>query len=300
MANTDVSSQLGTAGLAFGDLIALTGKAVAASQQRLNETAAATTSALAKTVVPIVAIEETVYDDEGRVTGHNTFVQSLPLLDLIDPVGYEWSEVRIQGKFNALQFESSSAATADASTGGQSTDHHQLGFRLGGLFANFQYDVTSVGSTTSSHTELDRNTEMSSSVGLMRMNATLEPRHDIGVPKPRQVIVGPEIAVDLGAVALVGNPATARTMEVTITYTRDQGSTAIADKTLSIQVAGLTWDYASGTATDADGAAVTDSNGRIRILLHRDLATPGTDAAPSDWVVSVRKGILSNTTVVTL
>ena len=300
MANTDVSGQLGTAGLAFGDLIALTGKAVASSQQRLNETAAATTTALARTIVPIVAIEESVYDDDGNTVGHNTFVQNLPLLDLIDPVAYEWSEVRIQGKFNAEQFESSSTATTDTSSGGQSTTHTPLGIFLGGIFKNFQLDQAVLGDSASTHTELDRQTEQSSSVGLMRMSATLEPRHDIGVPKPRQVIVGPEIAVELGAVAAIGTPPTARTIEVTVTYSRDQGSTPIQDKTLSIQVTGLTWDYAAGTPTDADGARITDSSGRIRIVLRRELSTPGADPAPSDWVVSVRKGIVSNTTVVTL
>ncbi len=59
MANNDTATQVTTAGLAFGDLIKLTGKAVADTQQVLNKTAAESTSALATTRVDVVAVQKT-------------------------------------------------------------------------------------------------------------------------------------------------------------------------------------------------------------------------------------------------
>ena len=104
MANTDVSGQLNTAGMAFGDLVRLTGQAVANTQQELNKTAADTTSALATTLVDVIAVQEVEYDDTGTVTGAQTFTQKLPLIDVVDPVLYQWSQVRLQGRFTASQF----------------------------------------------------------------------------------------------------------------------------------------------------------------------------------------------------
>ena len=80
----------------------------------------------------------------------------------------------------------------------------------------------------------------------MRMNAILEPRHDIGVPKPRQAIVGPSISVDAGPIADVGGPpATSRTMEVVITYENADGD-PIAGKTLAVDTSGVAWEYVGG------------------------------------------------------
>ena len=104
MANTDVSGQLNTAGMAFGDLVRLTGQAVANTQQELNKTAADSTSALATTLVDVIAVQEVEYDDAGTVTGAQTFTQKLPLIDVVDPVLYQWSQVRLQGRFTASQF----------------------------------------------------------------------------------------------------------------------------------------------------------------------------------------------------
>src|SRR4029079_10588944 len=104
MANTDVSGQLATAGLAFGDLVKLTGQAVADTQQTLNKTAADSTSTLAQTLVDVIVVQETDFADNANVTGGKSFTQQLPLIDFVDPVLYQWTQVRLQGRFVASQF----------------------------------------------------------------------------------------------------------------------------------------------------------------------------------------------------
>jgi hypothetical protein len=282
MANTDVSGQLANAGLAFGELVKLTGQAVADSQQKLNLTGADSTSALASTLVDVIAVEEVDYDDDGVVTGTRSFSQQLPLIDFVDPVLYQWTQVRLQGRFTASQFATTSST--DTTTGNSVDDSGQAGFGIifGLGYTNFQYDSTQV--------HVDTNLRMESSVGLLRMNAILDPRHDIGVPKPRQAIVGPRISIDAGPITDVGNPATSRTMEAVITFTRDNGD-AIANKELSIDTQGVGWAYKA--------ANTTDTNGHVTIVLTRLFVGDTPDRTPLDFIISVRKGIVSESTTVT-
>jgi hypothetical protein len=283
MANTDVSGQLSTAGMAFGDLVRLTGAAVADTQQKLNKTAADSTSALAKTLVDVIAVQEVDYDDNGNVTGSKTFTSQLPLIDVVDPVLYQWSQVRLQGRFTASQFGATSST--DTHTNNSTDGSGQAGVLLifGGGYNNFQWD--------DSQTHVDSNFRVESSVGLMRMNAILEPRHDIGVPRPRQAIVGPQISIDAGPIADVGAPATSRTMEVVVTYLKADGA-PISGKELSIDTQGVGWSYKAGVAT-------TDATGALTIVLTRQFVGDTPDRTPVDFVVSVRKGIVGESTTVT-
>ena len=283
MADTDVSGQLATSGLAFGDLVKLTGQAVADTQQKLNKTAADSTSALAKTLVDIIAVQEVDYDDDGNVTAAQTFTQQLPLIDVVDPVLYQWTQVRLQGRFTASQFASTSSSSTSTDTSTDSSGQAGLFLIFGGGYNNFQYDDT--------QTSIDTNFRAESSVGLIRMNAVLEPRHDIGVPKPRQATVGPRISIDAGPITDVGNPATSRTMEAVVTYTNAQDQ-PIPNKELSIAAQGVAWAYKGGVST-------TDGTGALTIVLTREFVGDDPDRTPVDIVVSVRKGIVSESTTVT-
>jgi hypothetical protein len=284
MADTDVSGQLAVAGMAFGDLVKLTGQAVSDAQQTLNKTAAASTSTLARTLVDVIAVQETDYDDDGNVTGATSFTQKLPLIDFVDPVLYQWTEVRLQGRFLATQFSATSAT--DTSSGHTADDAASTGplIFLGAGFFTQQFDATS--------TQLNTDVRTESSVGLIRMNAILDPRHDIGVPPPRRAIVGPRIQIDAGPIQDVGPAAapTGRTMEAIITFTRDDGA-AIANKELSIDTPGVGWAYKAG--------ATTDANGQVTAVLSRSFVGATPDRSPIGVVVSVRKGLVGESATLT-
>lgn len=284
MANTDVSKELATAGMAFGDLVKLTGQAISDAQQTLNKTAAASTSTLARTLVDVIAVQETDYDDDGNVTGATSFTQKLPLIDFVDPVLYQWTEVRLQGRFLATQFAGTSTTeTSSAHSADDSVTTGPLIF-LGAGFFTSQFDVTS--------THVDTNVRVESSVGLIRMNAILDPRHDIGVPKARQAIVGPRIQIDAGPIQDVGPAAapTGRTMEAVITYAKSDGA-PIANKELSIDTPGVGWTYKAG--------ATTDANGQLTAVLSRSFVGATPDRTPIGVVVSVRKGLVGESATLT-
>ncbi len=174
----DVSDELSRAGMSFGKLVELTGKAVADTQFKLNQTGAAMASVLATTQVDVIAVQESIYDDEGNLDESKTFTRKLPLINFIDPVFYEWTAVRLQGQFYASEFVSSQESTT-------STFHSTDGSGNAGLGIIFGFGYTSMnyGST---NTSSNIDTSADRSFGHVRASALLQPKRDIGVPPPRQ------------------------------------------------------------------------------------------------------------------
>lgn len=288
-ADANVADEGRAAGVSFGTLIQTTGNAVASTQSALNDSSAATATALASTLVDVIALQERIYDDQGNVVNAKSHVLKLPLITFIDPVFYQWSSVRLQGYFYASEFASetsiSSSVTAkNASAGGASV----LGFTFGsGRF--------SLGTT---RTDLEIETSSDTSFGLVRMNALLEPRRDVGIPKPTQVIQGPSLTIIQGEI--INDPATgvpaSRTMSLLIEYRRRDG-TPIAGKSISIETNGVAWNF------DTD-PAVTDADGHLALTLNRQfIAATGEGAEPpdtsaQDFIITARIGLVQNNTTV--
>lgn len=282
----DVSDELGRAGAAFGDLVRLTGKAVADTQRKLNKTGAATTSALASTLVDVIAVTETIYDEDGTLTESKSHTLKLPLITFVDPVVYEWSEVRLQGRFFAREL---GTASGSSSSSGSSSD----GSGQAGIGIVFGFGYTSFGSRRNS-VESEVNANQDLSMGELRMSADLRPRRDIGVPKPREAMQGPQLAIlpgEIQDVAAAGANPAQRTMTVTFQYFKRDGS-PIQGRQLAIETDGVPWDFDGG-------ANATDAAGKLSIKLRRVFLDPEADTSPEDVVVTGRKGLVNNSTTVT-
>src|SRR5687768_2837778 len=178
--NTNVPAGLAGAGNSFGELIKGVGKAVAETQLKLTENSADTTSKLAKTLVEVVAVQETIYDDAGNITGSESHVQKLPLLNFVDPAFYHYPQVKIEGHFviDSLATDSSSSVDTSASSFG-------MGFSLSSKPGIFGISKTSVGggfsaSSVSTSTDVDVQTNQSTAVGRMRLYAQLTPQSGLG------------------------------------------------------------------------------------------------------------------------
>jgi hypothetical protein len=288
-ADANVADEGRAAGVSFGTLIQTTGNAVASTQSALNDSSAATATALATTLVDVIALQERIYDDQGNVVDAQSHVLKLPLITFIDPVFYQWSSVRLQGYFYANEFASdttisTSVVTTNTSAGGASV----LGFTFGsGKF--------SLGAT---RTDLEVESSSDTSFGLVRMNALLEPRRDVAIPKPTQVIQGPSLAIIQGEIVNdppTGTP-TSRSMSLLIEYRRRDGS-PIPAKSISIETNGVAWSF------DSD-PAVTDAEGHLSLTLNRTfIAATGEGAEPpdtsaQDFVISARIGLVQNSTTV--
>ena len=282
--DANITPELDRAGRSFGNLVRTPGSAVAETQRRLNETGAATATALANTLVDVIALQEKLYDDQGNVTQVKSHVEHLPLVNFIDPVFYQWSQVRLQGVFNAFELAS---ATSSSTFDHQSDDKSgQGGFLV--IFGGGRTTFDAQGSTSETNTKSDTDR----SFGNVRMNALLEPRHDVTVPRPTQVIQGPRLALIHGSVTdvLSGAVLTARTMDVLIQYHRRDG-TAIAGKSISVETPGVSWSFT--------GAQTTDASGNLQIQLRREFLDEDADKTSKDFVVTARIGIVQNSTTVT-
>jgi hypothetical protein len=284
--DANVTDEISRAGASFGDLILTTGKAVAETQRKLNETGANTATELANTLVEVIALQERVFDDQGNVIEGKSYVQHLPLVNFIDPVFYQWSQVRLQGLFYAGEFASASSTSSVSASGSANVGINFLAVS-GGY----------TGKSSTSQVNTDRDSDMS--YGNIRMNALLEPRADIGVPKPTQIIQGPRLAIIHGAIADVKPAAvlTGRTMAVMIEYHKRDGS-PLADKSISIEAPGMQWSYMVLNAP-TETPQQTDADGKLEIQLRREFLDEDADTAPKDFVVSARIGILQNNSTVT-
>jgi len=282
----DVSDEINRAGMSFG-LMEFTGKAVAETQLKLNETGAAMASTLATTQVDVIAVQESIYDDEGNLDSAQTFTRKLPLINFIDPVFYEWRGVRVQGYFSASELVASQESSSTTSSGG---------FGFGGVGISFGViGLGGIGTSSSTTTTTsDVNQSFDRSYGRVRASALLEPKRDIGVPAPRQVVRGPSLTVIAGEIkdVITSGALTARTMSVLLEL-RKQDGTAIAGKSISIETDGAPWSFTTA------GAETTDAAGQVGITLRRDFIGETPDTAPKDVVLSARLGLVSNSTTLT-
>ncbi|HEX6747718.1 MAG TPA: hypothetical protein VF092_10545 [Longimicrobium sp.] len=291
---SDVSGEGRAAGLAFGELIKKTGEAVAQTQKLLNKTSAASATALAETLVDVVAVEEKTYNDSGVLTTSKAHSLQLPLVNFIDPTFYRWSQVRLQGEFIAREFVSESTSSTDTSQ-----TRSNVGIKLGGLFgigfATGSGNFSASGTSTSTKTEASEDL----SYGRVRANAQLTPRPDVTVPRPNQVIQGPRLSIIPGEIKDLkdaGGKLVGRTLSVLLGYHRMTGE-AIAGKTLAIDSEGVSWSYSD------PAKKTTDANGLVEITLRREFVpdaegNPG-DTRAKDFVVTARIGIIQNSTTVT-
>jgi hypothetical protein len=278
-----VGDELDRAGVAFGDLVETTGQAIANTQLRLDLNSAATAQALATTQVDVIAARETTYHDNGTINTQVDHTMKLPLINFIDPVFYEWSHVRLQGQYYAME-----VATAAKAHSKRYTKQSRTG--QAGLLVLFGGGRTSSRSST---TVIDRESTSArdTSVGRMRMNALLRPRTDVSVPKPTQVIQGPNISILQSEFTPdnTGGFLSARHMEIVIQFSSREGN-PIPSKEFSIETNGLTWEYT--------GAHVTDADGNVSLSLTRSFVDAEADTTPTDFIVSARKGMVSNSVTV--
>lgn len=283
-ADANVANELVGAGIAFGTLVERTGAAVAATQLRLDASSAETATALAGTLVNVIAVSERVFRDDGTLDHVTNHVRPLPLISFIDPVFYQWTSVRLQGEFFAREF----AASNETSSSSSSSSTNLFGAGVSMILGPGAFSIggSSSGRTTSAEVSTDI------SLGRIRASALLEPRDDVSIPKPNQVIRGPRLALIQGEIAdvLDGGALIGRTMSMLVQLNRRDGA-AIAGKALSIETAGVPWRHL--------GDGVTNAAGQVEIELRRDFLDEDADTTPESFIISARIGLISNSVTVT-
>lgn len=297
--DANVNDESEGAGVAFGELMKSVGLAVAETQMQLNLTAADMANLLSNTPVDVIIAEEEVFDDQGIRVGATSYKSTLPLINFVDPVFYEWPNVRLQGVFVAEEFTAASAtnitqvsATLGASAGGAGKK-----FAIRRKAPTIRVDVGASNTNITSQFASDR------SYGRMRMNAMLTPRNDVVIPKPKVVTVGPRL--EFFQVAIETNSAAPeRTAQLIVQYSKlDQVTNervGIKDKTISMETGGVDFKFRKSDFTPLTGDPKTDIEGKLYVELKRTFSTQvDANAAPSMPVtVSARIGFVTASTTV--
>ena len=286
--DANVNDELGTSGVAFGEVIKSVGAAVSTTQSRLNKAGAAGATALAETMIDVIALQEKVYDDSGNLTNVRTHTRTLPLINFLDPVIYQWDHVRVQGHFVANEFVADSSVSVDTKTqsAGVSLSLGKIFSGGGGIGGNYNNTSTQTDATSSQTYDV--------SLGFVRMNSLLTPRQDVGVPKPNLALQGPSLGIIAGEIRDLGDT---RTMSVLIRYHRN--GVGIANKPISIESQGMAWSFADPAQTRTSAAGDPQGAGNLEILLSREFLDPDEDRSPRAFQLSARIGIIEATAALT-
>lgn len=201
-ASSDVTDEAKETAVAFGELVKNIGLAVAATQAELDKTLVATAEALSKTRIDVVHTFEQQLDDEGQLkSGGEAKIQSLPLTNFIPMTSYMCSRVYIEGDMKVQEFNSKTGfdIMSKSSSGGLRLGG---GFGLGGFSANGGFGYGS----SSNQTSVQNGYSMDNAAGSIRMEATIEPRTDIELPKPLILQKGPVMTATVTGVEEIKEP----------------------------------------------------------------------------------------------
>jgi len=266
-ASSNVTDEAGETSVAFGAFVKNVGLAVAAAQAELDATLVKTAEALSKATIDVVHTFEQQLDDEGRLqSGGEAKIQSLPLANYVMPTAYQWSRVYLEADMKVQEFNSKSGfdIMSKTSSGGLRLGG---GFGLGGWSANGGFGYGS----SSNQTSVQNGYSMDNAAGSMHMEATLEPRGDIELPKPLILQKGPVMTATVTGVQEIPDPnppanTTAKVIgkEATVLVTvKKANNTANSGKTLQYSV-----DQPNVTHKPAV-SLTTDANGQISLVVTR-------------------------------
>jgi hypothetical protein len=210
----------------------------------------------------------------------------------VSPVYYEYPTVRLQGRFRVDEFVADTKSSVDTSSSGS-------GFGVGMSLQKKAFSLGASGgfSSSSSSKSTEVTTDVASASGQMRMFARLQPRDDVGIPKPLRVISGPRISIavlDLRDDTSDPKFALVRKLSVQLNL-RNPSGVPIKDKLLSIETEGIAWNYVP------EDNKLTDVDGNVEIELTRSIpkaaeGEPAPDTSAKPVVVAAFLGMVSNRT----
>jgi hypothetical protein len=294
-AESDITSELSGGGVAFGEFVKSVGLAVAAAQAQLDKTLVDTAKALSDQRINTVAVfEQQINDETGLMDRGQVHTQELPLTNYLMPTAYQWSRVYLEADMNVQEFNSRSgfniqqkSFSADARVSG---NYGFGGFGVKGT-AGMSYGTSS--------TSLDAAYGQDVAAGKLHMEATLEPRGDVELPRPFVLQKGPRLQVAVGGREdiMEGTGDTAKKVghkvKVSATLLKTDNSPN-GGKDLAINISEPTLNYRT------IGDAVTDAGtGKVEWEIERRASTEEL-GTPVRAIARVSFGLVSGAAAVSL
>jgi hypothetical protein len=291
---SDVTNELAGGGVAFGSFVKSVGLAVAEAQTQLDKTLVDTAKALSDTKINTVAVfEQQVKDEDGTMDKGVVHVQELPLTNYLMPTAYQWSRVYLEADMNVQEFNSRSGFNIQQKS--FSADARMSGSYS--LFGGFGARGTAGTSYGSSSTGTDASYGQDVAAGKLHMEATLEPRGDVELPRPFVLQKGPRMQLQVGSRTPIHQdndttkPVIGQKVGLTAVLLKTDGSAMEAGKAISLNISEPSLNYTA--------SGVTDGNGKMNIEITRSGAMydPNT---PVRAMVRVSFGLVSSSVGVVL
>jgi len=294
----DVTDEIAKGGPAFGSFLKSVGMAVAESQKALDQTLVATAQELSNQKIDVIAVfEQVLQDSDGQMTQGNVQLQKLPLINYLMPTAYNFSRVYLQADMKVSEFNAANGFNIKGSSTSVSAS------------AKASYGLTSgfgaSGSASFGYSTFNRSGEVSvaqdSAAGAIHMEATLEPRADVQLPRPFVIQKGPRVQVRIDSSSDLTGPAPAGggaapkigrqiVLKAKLLQTDGQPN---AQKTLEVTV--------SDPQFNRDAVNATDGQGETTITIKNQWGSGVTqEPERKQAVVSVGVGLATQTIPISL
>lgn len=290
-----IGDELAAAGRALGRFMESTSLAMAKTQGKLNKNSAIMAEELCKTEVELIRARETIYDDAGKIQDIRIVTGNGRLIEVVDAAFYQFDALSVQAQFSATELATSSQSKVKQASIGAS-----VGVSKGGGLLSRPRASGSV-SGSASFSDVTVGTTFDSSVGVMRMNTLVVPNESASIPKPLLILQGPNIVIGAGAVSTNATTG-ARTLVVTITVTKKDGTTPNDGRILAIDTDGIDWEIVPSTnppANPIQDAPQTDAGGILAIRLTRQQTPNAPPLESRQAAIGVRLGLATATATVT-
>jgi hypothetical protein len=293
----EITDELEKGGPAIGSFLKAVGMAVAETQSALDASLVKTAQELSKTNIRTVAVFEQNLDADGNMTKGNPIIQELPLINYLMPTAYAFSQVHLTADMEVSEFNATNGLNIKKSS------------FSAGVSAKANYGLGGFGASGSMHVgysndSLNVNTSQAQdrAAGKLHMEATLEPRTDIQLPRPFIIQRGPRLRLmvteikDLTDTPQGTDPPKVVGREATIqAILTDDGGQPLGGKTLQVNCDQPTLNYTASGTTGGQGS----ENGKVSIKVSRQ--GPNYDPKASiTGNIRVWMNLVTATTPVTL
>jgi hypothetical protein len=289
---TDEAKDMGPV---FGDFLKSVGLAVAETQEKLDETFRKTAEALSKQEINVVAVFEQELDDNGKMKEGKPITMALPLITYVMPTIQEISRCEISADMKVREFSSGNGFQIQGKSQSLSTGvSGSYGMFGGSVSGHFSYGQSSAEASGGSNHATDE------AAGNMHLEATIQPRENVQLPKPFVTQKGPSLKLTIDKVeslfvdvppATDGGAVTKRRNGTKATITAELTATngaLLKGKKLEVSV-----DQPTVGRTIAN--STTDDKGIVTIELERVAADE--DWKPLETTVRVWLGLVSQAVV---
>ncbi len=302
-AEADVTDELQKGGPAFGSFLRSVGLAVAETQAALDKGLAETAKMLSSTTLEIPAAFVQELDDKGEVkegekdeNGNlpGALMQKLPLIAIMPPTAYAFRQVHLTADMDVSEFNTAN---------GFNIKKNHVDWDLNaeasyGLFSGFGGSADTQLKTSFHNDSERRSNSEDKAAGKLHMEATLEPRHDIVIPKPVMIQKGPKLRLNVvkrEELDAANAPATdpkaivKRVVTINAKLVKQNGEPLVGDLDVTCD-AGFVCDTGTGT---------TANDGTLEIKVERSGLTPES-SNPVSTVVRGRMKLVTADIVINI